>query len=90
MAKTDSTRNVDDENASVHHRIDDRIYHLVTSVEGMDRDVWKLYQDNARSTTQHFFLPIVPEAGLLEGLSAAGDDGEVAGRDGRVFGQEDG
>ena len=56
MVKTESTRNVDDENAFVHHRIDDRIYHLVTSVEGMDRDVWKLYQDNARSTTQHLFL----------------------------------
>jgi hypothetical protein len=56
MVKTESTRNVDDENAFVHHRIDDRIYHLVTSVEGMDRDVWKLYQDNARSTTQQFFF----------------------------------
>jgi hypothetical protein len=40
----------------VHHRIADRINHLVTSVEGMDRDVWKLYQDNARSTTQHLFF----------------------------------
>ena len=40
----------------IHHRIDDRINHLVTSVEGMDRDVWKLYQDNARSTTQHLFF----------------------------------
>lgn len=53
MVETESTRNVDDENALVHHRIDDRIYHLVTSVEGMDRDVWILYQVNARSTTQH-------------------------------------
>jgi hypothetical protein len=35
-----------------HHRIDDRIYHLDTSVEGVDRDVLKLYQDNARSTNQ--------------------------------------
>jgi hypothetical protein len=25
-----------------HHRIDDRIYHLVRTVEGVDRDVWKL------------------------------------------------
>lgn len=56
MVETESTRNVDDENALVHHRIDDRIYHLVTSVEGMDRDVWKLYQDNARSTTHHLFF----------------------------------
>ena len=31
-------------------------YNLVTSVEGMDRDVWKLYQDNARSTSQHLFF----------------------------------
>jgi hypothetical protein len=47
--KTESTSALDcfrqcDENALTHHRIDDRIYHLVTSVEGVDRDVLKLYQ----------------------------------------------
>ena len=55
--KTESTSVLDcfrqcDENALAHHRIDDRIYHLVTSVEGVDRDVLKLYQDNARSTNR--------------------------------------
>lgn len=55
--KTESTSVLDcfrqcDENALAHHRIDDRIYHLVTSVEGVDRDVLKLYQDNDRSINQ--------------------------------------
>lgn len=55
--KTESTSALDcfrqcDENALAHHRIDDRIYHLVTSVEGVDRDVLNMYQDNARSTNQ--------------------------------------
>jgi hypothetical protein len=45
--KTESTSVLDcfrqcDENALAHHRIDGRIYHLVTSVEGVDRDVLKL------------------------------------------------
>ena len=73
--KTESTSALDcfrqcDENALTHHRIDDRIYHLVTTVEGVDRDVWKLSRQ--RSLHQSTQRRGRPEADLSDvGLRAA-------------------